>query len=127
MYDSTSHITPGYRFQYQVPPMPPAWSTMRIRSMPALRSWAPATHAGDPAADDHDVDIVGDRVPLGVTGVKGSSRYRAKCSSRLEVPDVGAAGHEPLVALGQVLRLDGLGVVPRDGLVVMDASSPNLT
>ena len=48
--------------------MPPAWSTMRIRSMPALRRWAPASDPGDAAADDHDVDVVDDRVALGVRG-----------------------------------------------------------
>ena len=36
MYDSTSHMQPGYRFQYQVPPKSPAFSTIRKSRMPSL-------------------------------------------------------------------------------------------
>ena len=44
MYDSTSHMAPGYLFQYHVPPTSAALSISRIwrGSSPACRSLAPA-------------------------------------------------------------------------------------
>ena len=73
MYDSMSHITPGYRFQYQVPPMPPAWSMMRIRSIPALRRFAPARTPAipPPTITTSTSSASGSR---STTGVNGSSR-----------------------------------------------------
>ena len=63
MYDSTSHITPGYRFQYQVPPMPPAWSMIRIRSDPGLAEVDAGEDPRDPAADDDGIDVLEPRAP----------------------------------------------------------------
>ena len=48
MYDSTSHIAPGYRFQYHVPPKSPPFSTTRMPSTPACRSRAPASSPPNP-------------------------------------------------------------------------------
>ena len=67
---------------------------------------------GDPPAHDHDIDLVGDRVALDdrcerVVAVAGEVLVG------LQVADVGAAGDQPLVALGEVLGADGLGVVGR--------------
>ena len=42
MYDSTSHWQPGYRFQYQVPPKSPAFSTMRKSVTPRLIRLTPS-------------------------------------------------------------------------------------
>ena len=63
----------------------------------------------DPAADDHDVDVVDDRVALGhrrerVVAVVGEMLVGA------QVPDVGAPGNQPLVPFGEVLGADLLGV-----------------
>ena len=90
--------------------MPPAWSMMRIRSTPALRSWAPAEDPGDPPAHDDDVDLVGDRVALGDRGERVVT-VAGEVLVGLQVADVGAVGDQPLVALGEVLGADGLGVV----------------
>jgi hypothetical protein len=106
MYDSTSHITPGYRFQYQVPPIPPAWSTMRIRSI-GLAEVGPGEHSGDPTADDHDVDLVVDRPAFDPRG-EGVVAVRREVGVYLQVADVGPALDQPPVALGQVLGADGL-------------------
>ena len=92
--------------------MPPAWSTMRIRSMPGLAQLGAGEQPGDPAADDHDVDVVGDRVALGARRERVVAVAGEVLVAR-QVADVGAAGDEPLVALGQVLGVDGLGVVAR--------------
>ena len=67
---------------------------------------------GDPPAHDHDIDLVGDRVALDDRG----ERVVAVAGEVLvgpQVADVGAAGDQPLVALGEVLGADGLGVVGR--------------
>ena len=48
--------------------MPPAWSTIRMRSMPGLAQLGAGENTGDAAADDHHVDVVGDRLALGVRG-----------------------------------------------------------
>ena len=42
MYDSISHCTPGYWFQYQVPPNSAPVSIIRMLSTPNWRSRAPA-------------------------------------------------------------------------------------
>ncbi len=68
--------------------------------------------AGDPPAHDHDIDVVGDRVALDdrrerVVTVAGEVLVGP------QVADVGPAGDQPLVALGEVLGADGLGVVAR--------------
>jgi len=65
---------------------------------------------GDPPAHDHNIDVAGDRVALDercerVVTVAGEVLVGP------QVADVGAAGDEPLVALGEVLGADGLGVV----------------
>src|SRR5688500_8168873 len=62
--------------------MPPAWSTIRIRSTPALRSCAPArTPAIPPPTITTSTSSV--TAARSVRDVKGSSRNRAKCSSRV--------------------------------------------
>ncbi len=43
-----SQRTPGYRFQYQVPPTSPAFSMIRIDPTPAWRSRAPASRPPKP-------------------------------------------------------------------------------
>ena len=75
---------------------------------------------GDPPAHDHDVDLVGDRVALDdrrerVVAVAGEVLVGP------QVADVGAAGDQPLVALGQVLGADGLGVVAGGGRIGIQA------
>ncbi len=74
----------------------------------------PGKDSGDPPAHDHDIDVVGNRVALddrceGVVTVAGEVLVG------LQVADVGAAGDQPLVALGEVLGADGFGVVPGHG------------
>ena len=64
----------------------------------------------DPPADDHGIDLVDRGVPLDqrcerVLTVPGEVLIG------LEVADAGAVGNQSLVALGQVLGADGLGVV----------------
>ena len=44
-----SHCAPGYRFQYQVPPKSPPFSTIRTSSTPASFSLAPVTRPAKPA------------------------------------------------------------------------------
>ncbi len=78
--------------------------------MPAWRRWAPVVTPAMPAAEDDDVDLVDDGITLGgrregVVAVLGEVLVVA------QVADVGPAGDQPLVALGQVLGPDGLGVV----------------
>ena len=46
--DAVSHCAPGYRFQYQVPPKPPAFSTTRTSVTPASLSRAPVTRPANP-------------------------------------------------------------------------------
>jgi hypothetical protein len=101
MYDSTSHITPGYRFQYQVPPTPPAWSTIRIRSSPAWRS---ARRRADrrcppPTITTSTSSVTGS--PIG-DGVNGIGEVPGEPLVVRPVDDVGPARHQALVALGQV-------------------------
>ena len=72
--------------------MPPAWSTMQIRSIRALLSCAPANGGldpGDAPAHDEHVDVVFTGRDL--RPVNGSSPKRAKSSSNPQVSDVGAA------------------------------------
>ena len=64
---------------------------------------------GDTPAHDHDVDVVGDRLAVhyggeGIVTVVGEALVVA------QVTDGHATGHEPLVALREVLGTDGLGV-----------------
>jgi hypothetical protein len=66
----------------------------------------------DPPAHDHHVDLVGDGVALSHRG----ERVVPEPSEVLvagQVPDVGAAGDQPLVPLGQVLLADGIWVEGR--------------
>ena len=96
--------------------MPPAWSMMRIRSTPALRRLGAGQDPGDPPAHDHHVDLVGDRVALD----ERRERVVAVAGEVLvgpQVADVGPAGDQPLVPLGEVLGPDGLGVVARGSAV----------
>ncbi len=65
---------------------------------------------GDPPAHDHDVDVVGDRVAVhyrgeGIVAVAGEALVVA------QVTDRRSAGHQPLVALCEVLGADGLEVL----------------
>ena len=90
--------------------MPPAWSMMRMRLDAGLAQVGAGGHAGDAAAEDDDVDLVDDGITLGgrregVVAVLGEVLVVA------QVADVRPAGDQPLVALGQVLGPDGLGVV----------------
>ena len=65
---------------------------------------------GDPPAHDDDIDLVGDRVALD----KRRERIVAVAGEMLvgpQVADVGAAGDQPLVSLGEIFGADGLGVV----------------
>jgi hypothetical protein len=48
MYDSTSHMQPGYRFQYQVPPKSPPFSMMRKSVMPRRRRFTAASIPANP-------------------------------------------------------------------------------
>jgi hypothetical protein len=66
-------------------------------------------HARDAAAHDHGVDVVGD----GLSGSDRGERVVAEPGEVLvpgQVADVGSAGDEPLVPLGQVLGVHGVGV-----------------
>ena len=111
MYDSTSHITPGYRFQYHVPPMPPALSISRTSSTPASRQLGAGDHAADAGADDGDLDFLADRVALDERGERvGEVRLERVVALEREVVDDAAYSGHALLALGRVLRLDGLGV-----------------
>ena len=65
--------------------------------------------AGDAAADDHHVDVVDDRLALGVRG-EGVVAVAGEVLVAGQIADVGAAGDQPLVALGQVLGVHGFGV-----------------
>ena len=83
---------------------------------PGLAELGAGQDPGDPPAHDHDVDLVGDRVALDERG----ERVVAVAGEVLvgpQVADLGAAGDQPLVALGQVLGADGLGVVARRRIV----------
>ena len=82
---------------------------------PGLAELGAGEDPGDPPAHDHDVDVVGDRLALGDRG----ERVVAVVGEVLvgpQVPDLGAAGDQPLVALGEVLGADGLGIVGRRGI-----------
>ena len=75
-----------------------------------LAQVGPDGHAGDTAADDDHIDLLAHRRPVD----DGRERVVAIAGEVLvvaEVPDVGPAGHQPAVALGQVLGPHGLGVV----------------
>jgi hypothetical protein len=77
-----------------------------------LAQLGPGEHAGDAPADDDDVDLVGDGIARG----DGGERVVAVAGEVLvarQVPDLGPAGHEALVALGQVLGPHDLRVVLR--------------
>ena len=58
MYDSMSHCTPGYWFQYHVPPKSAPFSMMRMRLDAERRATAPREQAAEAAADDRHVDVV---------------------------------------------------------------------
>src|SRR5918993_3283935 len=62
--------------------MPPAWSTIRIRSTPALRRLAPATTPAMPPPT-MTTSTSSTRGSRSIRGVNGSARKRAKCSSRV--------------------------------------------
>ncbi len=80
MYDSTSHMTPGYRFQYQVPPMPPALSMSTTLRRPCSRSLAP-TVTPDIPAPMIATSTSSTSASRSVNGVNGSFVYSAKRSS----------------------------------------------
>jgi hypothetical protein len=48
MYDSTSHMHPGYRFQYQVPPKSPPFSTIRKSVIPRRSRFTAASIPAKP-------------------------------------------------------------------------------
>jgi hypothetical protein len=79
---------------------------------PRLAEVGAGRDARDPRADDHDVDLLGHRLPLDPRGER-VGRVVAEVLVGGQVADVGPAREEPLVALGQVLRPDGLGVERR--------------
>ena len=62
MYDSTSQRTPGYRFQYQVPPKsaPPSMIAKVLDAR--LAQPAGGDEPREPAADDGDIHLVGQRL-----------------------------------------------------------------
>ena len=113
MYDSTSHITPGYRFQYQVPPIPPALSISTIRRRPASRSFAPMTTPDIPAPmmATSTSSVTGSRSTNGVKGSRGVLGEPLVVAQVVDDPT--ALGH-PLGALALVrgsdrLRIEGGG------------------
>ena len=67
-------------------------------------------HTGDAAAEDDDVDLVDDGITLGRRR-EGVVAVLGEVLVVTQVADVRPAGDQPLVALGQVLGPDGLGVV----------------
>ena len=76
--EAVSHIAPGYRFQYQVPPKPPPFSTMRTSPIPASVSRAAVSSPANPPPMTATVtwSVFGSR---SARGVCGSS---ANCANR---------------------------------------------
>ena len=84
MYDSTSHMQPGYRFQYQVPPKSPAFSTIRKSVIPCLpRSIAVSIPAKPPPTTTTVVSsTTGSLVKPGSTNGSLSRSSKSPVSSR---------------------------------------------
>ena len=123
MYDSTSHMTPGYWFQYQVPADAARLIDDADPLDAGLAEVGARQHPGDAAADDQDVDLVVDRVAVAswrerVVAVPG------EVGVVLQVTDLGPAFDQPVVAFGQVLGVDGLGVVAGGSVGVFRRSRP---
>ena len=67
-------------------------------------------HTGDAAAEDDDVDLVDDGLAFGHRG-EGVVAVLGEVLVVTQVANVGPARDQALVALGEVLGPDGLGVV----------------
>ncbi len=83
---------------------------MRIRSTPTSRSAGRGDDAGDAAADDDDVGIVLDRLPLGHRG-EGVGEVAGEALVVADVDDVGPARDQAPIALEVVTGLDPLEVL----------------
>ena len=67
MVASTSHMQPGYRFQYQVPPKSAAFSMIRKLVMPRRTRPMPASIPAKPPprTTTSTVSVIGSRVKSG--------------------------------------------------------------
>ena len=108
MYDSMSHCTPGYWFQYQVPPNSAPVSIIRMLSTPNWAQSSAGQKPAEPGADDDHVHLVGQRF----TGDPGLRRV-VQVPGELPVHGdvlVVAFGPQALVPLLPVLLPEGVGV-----------------
>ena len=108
MYDSTSHIAPGYRFQYHVPPKSPPFSMILMSSMPASRRPSAGEQAAETTADDDDLDLVVQRITRQRLDIRVVDVAR-EVADHLDVLLV-AVGAQPLVALDAVLLAQRIGI-----------------